>query len=215
MPFQKTKSFRRNMTSGAMIVWPLAMLLAALAQPKIGESPTDVYSASVSHANRLSLSLLIGIPGIVFWLIAVSGITKKIQERGSVLAIVGGILATLGALGHMINASLYLVLLGIPSSGHEDVLVPTVDRIAKHVFPVAMPMLMLGAIGVFLLGLALYRGGFTSKATPILLGLSIVAEFIPFPGITGDVVTWALVGIGLALSIRGVRGKTEVGSALG
>ncbi len=74
-----------------------------------------------------------------------------------------------------------------------------------------MPMLMLGAIGIFLLGLSLYRGGFTSKATPILLGLSIVAEFIPFPGITGDVVTWALVAMALALSIKGVRGKSEVG----
>lgn len=211
MHFQKSKSFRRNITSGAMIAWPLAMLFAALAQPKIGEAATDVYAAAVSHSNRLSLSLLIGIPGIVFWLIAISGITNRIQERGSVLAIVGGTLATLGALGHMVNASLYLVLLGIPSSGHEDILVPTIDRIAKHVFPVAMPMLMLGAIGVFLLGLSLHRGGFTSKATPILLGLSIVAEFIPFPGITGDVVIWALVGIGLALSIKGVRGNTEVG----
>lgn len=211
MQFQKSKSFRRNMTSSAMIAWPLAMLFAAVVQPNVGDSPTDVYSAAVSHSNRLSLSLLIGIPGIVFWLIAVSGITNRIQERGSVLAIVGGILAALGALGHMVNASLFLVLLGIPSSGHEGELVPAVDRIANHVFPVAMPMLMLGAIGVFLLGLALYRGGFTSKATPILLALSIVVEFIHFPGITGDVVTWALVGTGLALSIRGVRGSTEVG----
>lgn len=208
MQDQQVKKERPQIAVLAIVAWPLSMLLAALAQPKIGDAASDVYSAAVGGAGRIALSAAIGIPGIVLWLITVAIITRAIRGKGSTLAKFGGVFAIFGALGHMANATLFLVLLGIPKAGDEATLTLAVDRIAKHVFPVAMPMLFLGAIGVFLLGLSLYRNGIASKITPILLGLSIVAEFIPFPGVTGDVVTWALVGVGLGLSLKGIRAKS-------
>jgi len=169
---------------------------AALAQPKMGDTAAEVYHAASVEPNRIRQSIFIGLPGLLLWIIGVAGLVHLVRQRGVVLAHIGGLLALLGALGHMINVTLFLVLLGIPNSTDSAALILAVDRISHHVFPVAMPLLFLGAIGIFLLALALRRAGIAPTATPILVGLSIVAEFIPFPGITGDVVTWILVLIG-------------------
>ena len=169
---------------------------AALAQPKMGDTAAEVYHAASVEPNRIRQSIFIGLPGLLLWIIGVAGLVHLVRQRGVVLAHIGGLLALLGALGHMINVTLFLVLLGIPNSTDSAALILAVDRISHHVFPVAMPLLFLGAIGIFLLALALRRAGIAPMATPILVGLSIVAEFIPFPGITGDVVTWILVLIG-------------------
>ena len=169
---------------------------AALAQPKMGDTAAEVYHAASVEPNRIRQSIFIGLPGLLLWIIGVAGLVHLVRQRGVVLAHIGGLLALLGALGHMINVTLFLVLLGIPNSTDSAALILAVDRISHHVFPVAMPLLFLGAIGIFLLALALRRAGIAPTATPILVGLSIVAEFIPFPGISGDVVTWILVLIG-------------------
>lgn len=172
---------------------------AALAQPKMGETAADVYQVASTEPKGFTQSIIIGLPGLLLWIIAVAGMVHVVRQKGVVLAHIGGFLALFGALGHMIMVTLYLVLQGIPSNTGSSVLILAVDRISHHVFPVAMPLLFLGAIGIFLLALALRRAGIAPIATPILIGLSIVAEFIPFPGISGDVVTWTLVFVGLGL----------------
>ena len=196
MLIAEASRFRRVSTSASLIIWPLLMAGAALAQPKMGETAAEVYQAASVEPNRLTQSIFIGLPGLLLWIIGVVGMVHLVRQRGVVLAHIGGLLALFGALGHMINVTLYLVLLGIPNNTDSAALILAVDRISKHVFPVALPLLFLGAIGIFLLALALQRAGIAPKTTPILVGLSIVAEFIPFPGITGDVVTWILVLIG-------------------
>ena len=178
---------------------------AALAQPKMGDTAAEVYHAASVEPNRIRQSIFIGLPGLLLWIIGVAGLVHLVRQRGVVLAHIGGLLALLGALGHMINVTLFLVLLGIPNSTDSAALILAVDRISHHVFPVAMPLLFLGAIGIFLLALALRRAGIAPTATPILVGLSIVAEFIPFPGITGDVVTWILVLIGFGFGSASIQ----------
>lgn len=197
MLISDASKFRRLSTSASLIIWPLMMAGAALAQPKMGQTTAEVYQAASTQPGRLTESVMIGLPGLLLWIVGVVGMVHLVRQKGVVLAHIGGLLALLGVFGHMIIVTLYLVLLGIPSNKDSSVLILAVDRISRHAFPVAMPLLFLGAIGIFLLTLALRRGGIAPKATPILVGLSIVAEFIPFPGITGDVVTWVLVFIGL------------------
>ena len=197
MLISEASKFRRLSTSASLIIWPVLMAGAALAQPKMGQTAADVYQAASSEPSRLTESIIIGLPGILLWIIAVVGMVHLVRQKGVVLVHIGGLFALFGALGHMIIVTLYLVLQGIPSNTDSSVLILAVDRISHHVFPVAMPLLFLGAIGIFLLALALRRAGIAPIATPILVGLSIVTEFIPFPGITGDVVTWVLVFVGL------------------
>ena len=197
MLISDASKFRRVSTSASLIIWPLLMAGAALAQPKMGQTAAEVYEAASTQSGRLAESVMIGLPGLLLWIVAVVGMVHLVRRRGVVLAHIGGFLALLGVLGHMINATLFLVLLGLPNYSDSATLTLAVDRISHHVFPVAMPLLFLGAIGIFLLALSLRRAGIAPKATPILVGLSIVAEFIPFPGVTGDVVTWILVLIGL------------------
>lgn len=192
--------FRRLTTGASLVVFPLCMLAAALAQPALGETATQVYDAASSHPGRLIVSAVIGFPGLVLWIVAVAGSVHLVRARGVVFAHFGGALSLLGALAHMIVFTLYLVLIGLPLESDRAVLIPAVDRIAGHVFPVAFPFLTLGAIGILLLAVALKRAGRAPLATPILVGLGLLTEFIPVGGIAGDVILWALVGTGLGLA---------------
>lgn len=191
--------FRRIATGTSLIVFPLSMLGAALAQPVLGEEARQVYDAAVAHPGRIAASAAVGTPGVLLWIVAVAGTVHLVRERGAALAHVGAGLALLGTLGHMVMATLFLVLLGLPQTGDRTQLVPALDRIAGHVFPLAMPLLLLGAIGLVLLSIALRRAGQAPLATPLLVGFGFLSEFVPFGGTTGDVVLWALAGTGLAL----------------
>ena len=194
---------RRSATGICLVLWPLSMLGAALAQPVIGDDPAEVYDAAATQAGRIAASVAIGGPGVLLWIIAVAGVLHLVQSRGAGLANVGGGLALLGALGHAVMATLFLVLLGLPQEGDRAALVPVVDRIATHVFPVALPLLLLGGIGVVLLALALRRAGQAPLATPVLVIAGFVSEFVPLGGTMSDLVLWVLVGAGL--SIAGLR----------
>ncbi len=193
----------RTITGGCLVLWPLSMLAAALAQPAIGDQPAEVYDAAADHAGRIAASVALGGPGVLMWVIAVAGTVSLIRSRGAGLALVGGGLAMLGAIGHAVMATLFLVLLGLPADGQRTALVPVLDRIASHVFPVALPLLLLGGVGVLLLSWALWRGHQAPVATPVLVTAGFVSEFAPLTGVTGDIVLWILVGAGMGLA--GVR----------
>lgn len=202
----KTAHLRRTVTGVCLILWPLSMLGAALVQPDIGQRPEEVYDAAASSAGRIAASVAIGGPGVLFWIIAVAGVLHLVRSRGATLAHLGGGLALLGAIGHAVMAALFLVLLGIPLDGHRPDLLPVIDRIAERVFPVALPLLLLGGVGVVLLGLALRRAGQAPLATPVLVVAGFVSEFVPLPGTIGDIVLWCLVGGGLgAAAVRVLR----------
>lgn len=200
MILNDSSRFRRSATGASLIVFPLCMLAASLAQPALGEKAAQVYDAASAHPGRLIVSAAIGFPGLVLWIVAVAGSVHLVRTRGVVFAHFGGALALLGALAHMIVFTLYLVLLGLPLESDRAVLIPAVDRIAGHVFPVAFPFLMLGAIGLLLLAVALKRAGRAPLATPVLVGLGLFTEFIPLGGVAGDVIMWALAGTGLGLA---------------
>lgn len=195
-----TTRLRRITTGTCLILWPLSMLGAALAQPEIGQQPPEVYDAAATHADRIVASVAIGGPGVLLWVVAVVGVVHLIRSRGGALAVIGGGLALLGALGHAVMATLFLVLLAVPQDGHRAELLPVLDRVASHVFPVAMPLLMLGGIGVVLLAWALRRAGLAPLITPVLVTAGLVSEMFPLGGTSSDLVLWVLVGCGLAIA---------------
>lgn len=200
MVLSNASRFRRIATGTSLLVFPLSMLTAALVQPEIGDKPAEVYDAAVGHAGKLVASVAIGLPGLILWIIAVAGAVHLVRRRGVVLGHVAGALALLGVLGHMMVATLFLVLSGLPRAADRAALVPALDRIASHVFPVAMPMLLLGGVGLVLLSLALRKAGRVPLATPVLVLLAFLSEFVPLPGNAGDVLLWALAGTGLGLA---------------
>ena len=82
-------------------------------------------------------------------------------------------------------------------------LVDALDRIASTVFPVSMPLMMLGALGLVVLAFGLRRSGLAPALVPALVTASVLVEFIPLPGVTGDVLVWGLLTI--AFGIVGAR----------
>lgn len=204
-----TPRFRRTTTGACLVLWPISMLGAALAQPEIGEQPADVYDAASTHAGRIAASVAIGGPGVLLWVVAVAGVVHLIRARGATLAHLGGGLALLGALGHAVMATLFLVLLGLPQNGHRAEVLLVLDGVAGRVFPVALPLLVLGGIGVVLLALALRRAGRAPLATPVLVIAGFLSEFVPLGGTTGDIVLWTLVGTGLGLAAKRVLNLSD------
>lgn len=204
-----TARSRRVTTAASLVLWPLSMLGAALVQPQIGDRPSQVYDAAANHAGRIAASVGIGGPGVLLWVVAVAGVVHLVRTRGATLATIGGGLALLGALGHAVMATLFLVVLGLPEDGHRAELLPVLDRIAGHVFPVALPLLVLGGVGVLLLAFALWRAGVAPVATPALVTAGFVSEFVPLGGTTGDIVLWVLVGTGLGLAGLRVLGLAD------
>lgn len=193
-----TSQLRRTATAVCLVIWPASMLAAAVVQPEIGGQAADVYDAAATQAGRIAASAAIGGPGVLVWIVAVAGVVHLVRTRGAALANAGGVLALLGAVAHVIITTLFLVLLAVPQDGHRAELLPVIDRISGGVFPVTMPLLMLGALGVVLLAFALWRAGLAPLATPVLVTAALSSEFVPLPGIAGDIVLWVLVGAGLA-----------------
>ncbi|MFN2536846.1 MAG: hypothetical protein ABR549_01670 [Mycobacteriales bacterium] len=202
--------FRRRSSGVSLILFPLSMLGAALAQPALGDKPAQVYDVAAAHPGRIAASVAIGLPGVALWVVGIVGAVHLVRRRGAVLSHIGGGLALLGAVAHAMMATLLLVLLALPRAGDRSQLVPAVDRIASHVFPVAMPLLALGGIGVLLLAFALRRAGQVSRGVPVLVLLGFISEFVPWPGTTGDVVLWLFVGAGLGLVGRRVLTMADV-----
>lgn len=195
-----TSRLRRTATAACLVLWPVSMLAAAVAQPEIGEQPADVYDAASTQAGQIAASAAIGTPGVLLWIVAVAGVVHLVRARGALLANVGGGLALLGAIGHAMMATLFLVLLAVPQDGYRTELLPVLDRMSGQVFPVAMPLLMLGGLGVVLLAFALRRAGRAPLATPVLVTAGFLSEFAPLSGTARDIVLWVLVGAGLALA---------------
>lgn len=204
MTIDSVTRFRRRASGVSLILFPLSMLGAALAQPALGDKPAQVYDVAAAHPGRLAASVAIGLPGVALWVAGIVGAVHLVRRRGAVLSHIGGGLALLGAVAHAMMATLFLVLLALPKTGDRAQLVPAVDRVASHVFPVATPLLVLGGIGVLLLAFALRRAGQVPRVVPALVLLGFLSEFVPLPGTSGDVVLWVLVSAGLGLVGRRV-----------
>jgi hypothetical protein len=199
MIISRPSSFRRQCTAISLFVWPAAMMLAAVVQPTLGEDPAQVYSAAVAQPGRLAVSAAIGLVGVLAWIIGTAGLVHVVRGRAVGLAHTGGGLSLLAAIAHVMIATLFLVLIGLSSSKDQPATVEAIDHVASQVFPIAMPLLFLGAIGILLLGIAARRDRTAPAAVPILIGCGILVEFVPLPGTLGDLLTWAFVGVGLGI----------------
>ena len=196
-------TFHRRVTALCLLTWPALLALAALVQPTLSEDPASAYDTASTFQGRLIASDVLGVLGIVGWVLGLTGLLYMSQGRGARLTRVGASMGLLGALGHMAIAVLYLVLVAIPAPADREVLVDALDRIASTVFPVSMPLMMLGALGLVALAFGLRRSGLAPALVPALATASVLVEFIPLPGVTGDVLVWGLLTI--AFGIVGAR----------
>jgi hypothetical protein len=200
-------TFHRRVTALSLLTWPALLALAALVQPTLSEDPASAYDTAGTFQGRLIASDVLGVIGIMGWVLGLTGLLYMSQGRGARLTRVGSSMGLLGALGHMAIAVLYLVLVAIPAPADREALVDALDRIASTVFPVSMPLMMLGALGLVVLAFGLRRSGRAPALVPALVTASVLVEFIPLPGVAGDVLVWGLLTV--AFGIVGAGLLTE------
>ncbi|HEX6350818.1 MAG TPA: hypothetical protein VF160_15695 [Candidatus Dormibacteraeota bacterium] len=216
-------NFRRTAGGLALILAPLVFAVAEITFPGGNGGPVDLLNAASRDRTLVLVDTYLGILAGILFVPAFFAVLRVIQGRGVVLAHLAVVIGVPGVLlAHVAKAALQLMIWVMASPG--------VDRAAMVTFlngggqSAAILPLFLGdelfALGVILLGIALWRSGFGYRwAGPaIALGLvmDIVLSSLPLPDVVASIVSDGLLVAGFAAvgyRVLAAPGDTRVSSA--
>lgn len=183
--------------------------------PPLDQHVYDVADVrSHGPGTWLLMHALVGGPGVALALIGLSVLVgAACPGRGSVLAAVGGVLASLGGLAFCVAVGAEGVAWWYATA--DGVLPPdagaaAMAAFAAHPLPVDVPALagsLAGALGVLLLSLALWRGRVVAwwlAAAPVALAV-LSALPVPLPAAAGPALAVVEVVVLLSLGLSALR----------
>ena len=198
-------NFRRTVGGLCLIVAPVLFAVAEITFPGGDGSPVDQLTAASQHRNLMLADIFLGLVAAILFIPAFFALLHVVRERGVVLAHIGAVLAVTGvALAHLALAGLQLMLWAMASPG--------VDRAAMVSFlnktsqtPAALPLVLgheLFALGVIVLGIAVWRSGFGYRWAGPLASLGVILDIVlgtvGAPDLVASVVSDGLFVVGFA-----------------
>ena len=161
-----------------------ALLLLAWALLSLGlEFPGDarerLEEVAANRERMLAIALVFGVAQIAL-LPAVLGLVHLTRDRSFVLAHLGGALAVLGVLGHLVFTGNSIAGLAIAENGTGPEHVDLFESATSHA--AVLPFLAVGAAGTFvgflLLAGALWRSRTVPTWVPVVLAAGFLLEFV-------------------------------------
>jgi hypothetical protein len=199
--------FRRIVAGLCLLAAPLLFAAAKIAPQSSGSAAAQLANFA-QHRDQLLAGLLLGIASSMMFVPALFGLLHQIRERGVVYAhiaaamIVYGVVATAALWG--VNATFWVMA----KPGMNRSAMVTLLNGIEHAPAVGAPLLAsqyLFALGVVLLGVAVWRARLAPRWAGILVALFPVADVVlsPIGGVASAVISSAigLVGFG-ALGLR-------------
>lgn len=199
-------NFRRTAGALCLFLAPVLFAFVELTYPVDQNAGPAEMLSSVAHHRSLALAdIYVGVFSAILFIPAFFALLHVIRERGVVLAHIGAILALIGvAFAHLVLAGFNLILWAMT--------LPGVDQRAALRFltatknnPAGLPIVLgheLFALGLILLGIALWRSRFGYRwAGPVIavaVVLDVVLGSVGVPDVVASVVSDGLLVIGFA-----------------
>ena len=175
-------NFRRTAGAVCMFLAPVLFAFVELTYPVDQNAGPAEMISSVAHHRTLALSdIYVGILSAILCIPAFFALLHVIRERGVVLAHIGAILALIGvAFAHLVLAGFNIVLWAMT--------LPGVDQRAAIRFltttmnnPAGLPIVLgheLFALGLILLGIALWRSRFGYRWAGPVISVAVVLDVV-------------------------------------
>ena len=143
----------------------------------VGEgTPENLLSAATSSSGAMTTSSLLLLVSSILLVPAVVAIVRLTPKRGAALANAGAILLVMGALGHAMAATFYLVVAALPGTGLEHA---ELTKVLQHLdaapsLAVSFLFIVSFGFGVLFSFIGLRRAG----AVPLWVLGAVIAAFL-------------------------------------
>jgi hypothetical protein len=195
-------NFRRTLGGLCLIVAPLVQFAAEKISPRGAQSASGVLQSAIQQNDRFLQGDYLNILSGILFIPAFFAILHVVRRHGVILAHIGVSLALVGVVLFVFvngGANLMVGVMGSPGldSGAMSALI---QKSIGGTSPVTVTWLGLymEGLGIFLIGLAVWRSGFGFRWAGPLISIWILADFFnPFQSLVADYVVAALGVIGL------------------
>jgi hypothetical protein len=210
----EASNFRRTLGALCLFLAPVLFAFVELTYPvDQNAGPAEMITSVAGHRNLALADIYVGILSAILFIPAFFALLHVIRDRGVVLAHVGAMLALVGvAFAHLVLAGFNLILWAMT--------MPGVDQHAAVRFltvttnnPAGLPIVLgheLFALGLILLGIALWRSRFgyrwAGPAISVAVVLDVVLGSVGVSDVIASVVSDGLLVVGFsALAYRMVQ----------
>ena len=173
--------FDRLVGGAAIVVAPILFAFAEIANPATGDTPAEELSSGAPHLGLWLAVIYAGIASSILFVVGTLALVGILHRRGAVLVRVAAAFTVLGAcLSGLVLAGLQTALHGMAAPG--------VDHAAMIKFlntesqdAAVLPFVAghyLFALGVILLGVAIWRSGFGSRWAGVAVALGVVVDVV-------------------------------------
>jgi hypothetical protein len=178
MRIAKTERFRRRGAGISLIGFAVALVAQDLVGPRTPSDAAGTYAAVAADRGGMVASSVFLLVSSIFLVPAVWGILHLVRERGVRLVHIGGVLAILGALGHVAVMTYQLALVEMTKAGDREAMVALIDRMDSSpvVGVVVFPMILAFALGLLILAIALWRARFVQGWTALLVVAAVALD---------------------------------------
>lgn len=199
VPMAGSRSRRRRQRTIALATAGTALtLLISEALDPVGDGTAENFvAAATARQGTMIASALLLLVSAILLVPAIVGIVKLLPHRGSGLGHAGAVLLTLGAFGHAMAATFYLVISAMPSS---PIGAQRTTQLIEHLnnSPTLAPAFILitaFALGLLFSFIALHRAGaIPAWVLGAVIGAAAIEVLAP-----GDVAAIAMVKQALTL----------------
>lgn len=212
-------NFRRTSGGLALILAPLLFAVAEITFPGGDGSPVDLLNAATRNPTLALVDIYLGMAAGILFVPAFFAVLQVIRARGVVLAHLAVVIGVAGALlAHVAKPTLQLLVWVMASPGVDHAAMVTFLNGGGQGGAAMLPLFLgdeLFALGVILLGIAIWRSGFGYRwAGPaIVLGvvMDIALSFLPLPDLVASIASDGLLVAGFgAVGYQLLRAADDV-----
>jgi hypothetical protein len=187
-------NFRRTLGGLCLIVAPLVQFAAEKISPRGAQSASGVLQSAIQQNDRFLQGDYLNILSGILFIPAFFAILHVVRRHGVILAHIGVSLALVGVVLFVFvngGANLMVGVMGSPGldSGAMSALIQKSIGGPSPVTVTWLGLYMEG-LGIFLIGLAVWRSGFGFRWAGPLISISVVAAF--FNPVQSDIIEFVL-----------------------
>jgi hypothetical protein len=171
---KKPDTFRRRLAGFALIGATLTLLASEVLGPHGASSNAELLDQVAGDKNAFVASTLLMLVSTILFIPAVMGVLHLVRDRAPVIGHIAGAVGILGALGHMAYVCYALFVAELADAGSSPQMVAVLDDLDHGLAVVVVPLIMSFAIGVLLMGIALYR----ARVAPRWVMLATIAAVV-------------------------------------
>jgi hypothetical protein len=174
----KTERFRRRVAGISLIGFAATLLAQDVVGPRTPSDAAGTYAAVAADRGGMVVSSVLLLASSLALVPAVFGILHVLRERGVTLGHIGGVLAIVGALGHIAVMTYQLALVEMTKAGDREAMVALIERLDSSpvVGAIVLPMILSFALGLLILAVALWRARFVRGWAAALVLVAVLLD---------------------------------------